>query len=289
MIKTILVIPNNHLSFATLKQKQVRSSLHTAMSFKYSSRRILTIFLVILFIEFALDIDIFSSLIFPKYKDKRPSFNIIITTSGRSTLIKMLQSIAPQLHARDYLTIISDKEHDTVDRTLSRIRCRCKITHISNPEPLGFWGHGSRTRWQNELPGDYHMNADDDDIYDPHAMEIVRSVIGMSLEPHLYVFHMIRRWDGVVDIIPPLGVQGILKKQIGTPCGVYRKIPNLPSWHGSYGGDGNFYRALSDRVMVTFVPEIIYQVGQDEDLLSIKHTMLENEYNYLPPGLPPED
>lgn len=207
-------------------------------------------------------------------KVSSPSFNVIVTTAGRSTLLKTLESIASQLHSRDHLTVISDKEHETVHQIATeRITCACTVNHIPNPEPLGFWGHGSRTRWQNELPGDYHMNADDDDIYDPRAMEIIRSTIGGSFEPHLYVFRMIRRWDGVVGLIPPRGLQEVVIKQIGTPCGVYRKIPNLPPWHGNYGGDGKFYLELANRVPVTFSEEVIYQVGQEEDLLSVKDSV----------------
>lgn len=201
------------------------------------------------------------------------SFNIIVTTAGRNTLGKMLDSIAPQLSTIDHLTIISDKGHEDVAAAVSKVKSKGNVRHIANAEPLGFWGHGSRSHWQDKLPGDYHLNADDDDVYDPDAMNIIRSY-AKSLEPHLYVFHMIRRWDGVVDLIPPLGWSKIQVKYIGTPCGVYRKIPNLPPWHGSYGGDGNFYTSLAARMNVTFVPEVIYQVGQQEDLLAIKGAML---------------
>jgi hypothetical protein len=211
----------------------------------------------------------------PSTPAKEPSFNVIVTTAGRDTLSRMLESIAPQLTNVDHLTVISDKGHEEVAAAVAKVKCACTVRHIPNPEPLGFWGHGSRSRWQNELPGDYHMNADDDDVYDPNAMATVRRVVDGRLDPPtLYIFHMIRRWDGVVELIPPRGQQTVAIKKIGTPCGVYRKIPDLPPWHGSYGGDGGFYVALSQRVKeVKFVPEVIYQVRQDEDLLSIKDSV----------------
>ena len=94
------------------------------------------------------------------------------------------------------------------------------------------------------------LNADDDDVYDPEAMATVRSLI-TSLEPRsLYVFHMIRRWDRVVELIPPKGCREVREKLIGTPCGVYPRPADglpMPSWHGKYGGDASFYVELLRR------------------------------------------
>jgi hypothetical protein len=209
---------------------------------------------------------------------RAPTFNIIVTTAGRDTLPAMLASIGPQLGPLDHITVISDKLHEIVSFSVSDAQALTAgtIRHIINKEPLGFWGHGSRSRWQNELPGDYHMNADDDDVYDPRAMEMVRAAVGGEVEPpRLLIFHMIRRWDGVVELIPPPKWTTVQVKYVGTPCGVYSKIPDLPPWHGSYGGDGGFYMELASRISnVTFVPEVFYQVGQEEDLLKDKDRLL---------------
>ena len=83
------------------------------------------------------------------------SFNVIITTAGRSSLPKMLASIAPQLRPNDFLTLISDTAHEASAAALAAAPCACTRRHIANEKPLGFWGHGSRSRWQDELPGDF--------------------------------------------------------------------------------------------------------------------------------------
>jgi hypothetical protein len=83
------------------------------------------------------------------------SFNVIITTAGRNTLPKMLASIAPQLRPNDFLTLISDEAHEASAAALAAAPCACIRRHIANEKPLGFWGHGSRSRWQDELPGDF--------------------------------------------------------------------------------------------------------------------------------------
>jgi len=209
---------------------------------------------------------------------EEPSFNVIVTTAGRASLGRMLQSIAPQLAARDHLTLISDGGHAEAAAALAAAPCACAKRHIANASPLGGWGHGSRSAWQDALAGDFHMNADDDDLYDAEAMAAVRRAVAAhpARGARLFVFHMIRRWDGAVGIIPPKGTREVKDRAIGTPCGVYSKASPLPPWRQGYGGDAGFYVELSRRanVTVTFVPEVIYQCKQDEDLLAIKAAFL---------------
>jgi len=69
------------------------------------------------------------------------SFNVIIATAGRATLQRMVDSIVPQLTENDYLTIIWDCQPIAL-----QIEGKCKVIALHNPEPLGYWGHGSRTR-----------------------------------------------------------------------------------------------------------------------------------------------
>jgi len=182
----------------------------------------------------------------------------------------MLASIAPQLASRDHLTVISDKGHAEAAAAVAAAPCACAKRHIANAAPLGGWGHGSRSAWQDQLPGDFHMNADDDDLYDPEAMAVVRRAVAgeggwsAASPPRLFVFHMIRRWDGAVGIIPPKGTREVRDRAIGTPCGVYSKVSPLPAWRSGYGGDAGFYVELSKRMNVTFVPEVIYQCKMDE-------------------------
>ena len=129
-------------------------------------------------------------------KPMSKSFNVVIATAGRPSLQTMIDSIAPQLTERDYLTIIWDSLPFAV-----KLDTNANVIQIVNPEPLGYWGHGSRTRWQNELPGDYLMNADDDDIYLPDSMEVIRE---HSVDQKLYVFkiyptHSTLHWSDVVS------------------------------------------------------------------------------------------
>lgn len=226
------------------------------------------------------------------------SFNVIVTTAGRPQLGSMLESIAPQLSVVDYLTLISDAtgvwaEH--VAGVLATVPCNCTKILIINARPLGWWGHGSRNRWQRQLPGSHHMNADDDDWYAPDAMEIVRRHI-FNLSPRLWIFRMIRRWDGVVNVIPPMSVTRaaqIKPRTVSTQCGVYRATPGrMREWAYLYGGDGIFFQALVEAFgeeNTTVVPELIYHLGQSENLFSQVKALLMNDNSPPVSDVTPEE
>ena len=117
------------------------------------------------------------------------SINVLLTTIGREELrSKMLASLALQLNENDYLTVISDANHDFVANSIKIFKFKCNVTHIINDEPLGFWGHGSRNKYQNTLPGDFIMNADDDDRYVPKAFDFIRQTI--TDKNKLYLFRV---------------------------------------------------------------------------------------------------
>jgi hypothetical protein len=173
------------------------------------------------------------------------SYNVILATSGRDTLQRMIDSIAYQLTDKDYLTII----WDTQPRGIA-VDSPCTVISIKNAYPLGSWGHGSRTRWQAMLPGDYHLNADDDDIYVPDAMADIRQ---HCVADKLYVFQMLYCGS-------PLPLKHELQLgNIGTPCGVYKPY-NLPEWPLRHGGDFEFYNELSKYRDIEYIDKIIYRV-----------------------------
>ena len=219
------------------------------------------------------------------------SFNVIITTTGRYTLPVFFDALAPQLTAADYITLISDKAdwHVHVAQAFSHVRCNCTKLLIENAAALGWWGHGSRNKWQRTLPGAYHLHADDDDLYLPDAFATIRAHV-RDLRPRLYIFRMIRRWDGVVNLIPPMSVtrpEQIRPRAVSTQCGVIRAVPELyREWAYLYGGDGHFYKDLVESFgyeNVTIVPAVIYQLGQNEDLSAHIQPLLTD------PNPPPPD
>lgn len=100
------------------------------------------------------------------------------------------------------------------------------------------------------------MNGDDDDVFTTSAMDIIRE---HCTEDKLYVFKMLQS-----SIVIPI-TDEIKIGNIGTPCGVYPAIKNLPPWGEFNGGDGQFYIDLSKLLPVQFVNKVIYHIKQDGD------------------------
>lgn len=183
------------------------------------------------------------------------SINVLLTTIGRNQLKDlMLPSLVNQLNENDYLTIVSDDNHDFVTMCINEFNFKCNVNHIKNESPLGFWGHGSRTRHQNNLLGDFIMNADDDDRYVDGAFDFIRNAV-IDKET-IYLFKV--EWYGNFS----WRTKGVIEiGYIGTPCGVIPNTKDLPHWPNIYGGDGMFYQSLCENRKVEFIDYVIYKVG----------------------------
>lgn len=180
------------------------------------------------------------------------SINVILTTVGRGSLQRMLNSLSTQLHPQDYLTILSDDDHEEVYSLMGFYRFSCTIILISNAIKLGYWGHASRNKWQNLLPGDYIMNADDDDRYTDGTFKKIRETIK---EKKLYIFKHEDNGNFAWSI------EGLVELgNIGTSCGVIPNTHDLPDWELVYGGDATFYIELSKRMECVWVDHVIYKV-----------------------------
>lgn len=186
------------------------------------------------------------------------SFNVFITTVGRTSLCDMLLSLKGQLNSNDYITIVLDKKEAAgqVFDYLSKLKFNCTVTLIINNEPLGAWGQASRSKYQNKLPGDFILHADDDDIYTDDAFDKIRKYVK---EPDkLYFFKLLyngfEMWnEGTVK-------NGISLYHIDTANGVIPNIGILPEWTSRRGGDADFYVSLVKNNFPDYelVDEIIY-------------------------------
>lgn len=177
------------------------------------------------------------------------SFNVVIATAGRKTLKRAVESILPQLSEEDFITVIYDG-CPVDDRLFNQAKCTVNLYH--EPKALGHWGHGARNKYQDNLPGDYILNGDDDDIWTPDAMKKIRE---HCTEKKLYIFQF--SFNGCGFPMTP-GYLG--RGKCGTPNGVYANIGSFPEWATVYGGDGDFYEKLAKRIEPEWVKKIIYIV-----------------------------
>lgn len=177
-----------------------------------------------------------------------PSFNVLITTIGRSNLGSLLDSLKNQLSHNDYITIVSDKDHASSQKILqSRLpELKCTVIYIANAVCLGYWGHPSRTMYQNKLLGQYILNADDDSVYLDGVFDYMREVVK---EYKLYIF----KHENQLGVTFWLRKDEVAIGNIDTACGVIPNTGQLPTWHSFYGGDGRFYENLAKEMQVEFV------------------------------------
>jgi len=181
------------------------------------------------------------------------TFNILIATTGRESLQKMLDSLLYQLTENDCLTIVYDGLSSIP--TFNFATAYCRINQFCEPEKLGYWGHGIRNKYANLLEKkDFIMHADDDDIYLPNSFDKLRELC-VNTET-LYIGKVIYNNTNIpIDNIIKLG-------NISTQNGIIPyKLNSKSEWKLQYGGDGIFYENLSKiSNNIVFLDVVIYKL-----------------------------
>jgi len=178
----------------------------------------------------------------------------------------MLDSLKPQLHAGDAITVVFDggeearKKAGFTDEFMSGFMC--KTNTIDHTPRINKWSHGIQNAYQNIPWGTtFVMYGDDDDTYIEGAFDILRKKCTDA--NCLYIAKM--KYIDKSNIIPS-GDNGIRFKNIGTPCGIIPvKDVAKVKWGLRYGGDFDYYNELQHKVeRLEYLPDIIYKVGPDQ-------------------------
>lgn len=138
------------------------------------------------------------------------SLSIIIPTSGRWSLNATLLSITPQLEPGDEIIVVRDSSDD--------------------------WGMKARNEAMRRAKGTWLAFMDDDDIYLPGALALMRAVTGPT------IFRM-RRGSPHNDVLwtdKELRPGNVSTQMFVTPC-----IP-LGRWGNRYEGDFDFIASTLD-------------------------------------------
>jgi len=162
---------------------------------------------------------------------------LITPTIGRPTLQRTLQSAA--LGANDEWLVIGDGRQEKAGRLVSLMRLSGQFgpTDVQYHQATETKRHGNHQRDTAMAMSDkdYFIFIDDDDIFVPGALTIIRQAIGSS-EPCPWFFRM----------IDPLG-QTLWKNQVidrGNVGGSMLVVPNDPArlgrWSDSNGHDSDF-------------------------------------------------
>lgn len=199
---------------------------------------------------------IFLLLSFSLVNAKEPCIHVLIATIGRETLIPMLDSLQGQLHANDYLTVVFDAKdvdhvYEQTRKKLSQFACHTTIR--MEKTNLGYWGHGIRNKY-NQLPGDFILHGDDDDIYLPHAMDMVRNTVSQNSSA-LYIFQI--KYHGHLISGNPIQLSNVSTQSGAIPS----RYNSKARWGSYYGGDYEFYAELQKIVpQVIYSDQVIYQM-----------------------------
>jgi len=186
-----------------------------------------------------------------------PTFNVLIATINRPTLIRQLESLVPQLSAEDCITVVFDGLDKIPELSILK-KFKCCVDVYNEPIALGFWGHSIRNKYAGIMkPRDFVLHGDDDDVYTPNALDLLRTnCLDTTV---LYIAQMD---DPGYGCLP--NRHEICSGNIGTPCGIVPWAINSnenAKWLLAYGGDSWFYMDANKLAKeVKFFDFVIYVV-----------------------------
>ena len=185
------------------------------------------------------------------------NFNIVCTTLGRQTLPRLIESFKDQLKENDIFTIISDTNHEFVEKTLSQYKFNFKVNHFKNNEEIkGKYGHPLLNEYINKLDGDFLMFADDDDRYTENAFEEIKKHV--KEKNKLYIFK--HKWGNTINWTQKDFTRG----NVGKCMGAIPNTHNLPLFEENVLGDVIFYEQIGGLFESEFVDYVIYKVRDTE-------------------------
>lgn len=187
------------------------------------------------------------------------SLNIIITTIGRETLPRLIESFYGSLEECDFLTIISDKRHDFVQEVISRYDFKCNVIYINNGEDpekhRNKFGHDLINKHKSSFEGDFLMFADDDDRYVEGIIPFIKAQL--IDKGTMYIFK--HKWDYFSHWNEPV-VVNIGKCMVSIP-NIKSELPDIQE---DVQGDFYWFPELEKIFDVKFVDKIIYLVRDTE-------------------------
>ena len=187
------------------------------------------------------------------------SLNIITTTIGRETLPRLIESFYQSLDENDFLTVISDQNHEFVQEVLSKYEFKCTVVYIRNENEDGWhrntYGHNLINKYKSSFKGDFIMFADDDDRYVEGIIPFVKAQL-KDLNT-MYIFK--HKWGYYSHWNEPV-VNNIGKCMVSIP-NLREKLPFILE---DVTGDFHWFPELEKLCNVEFIDKIIYLVRDTE-------------------------
>lgn len=162
---------------------------------------------------------------------------ILLPTIGRPSLAATLASIrAAGAGAGDELLVIDDGAESPVfvesALTLSLLPTRCLVKILTPERRLGTWGHAASNLAMREASGTHVVRIDDDDAYEPGALDTIRAMIALAPE-RVHIWRMASR-GGVIWTDESIRQGNVGTPMFGVPLGCAGR------WGARYEGDHDY-------------------------------------------------
>lgn len=162
--------------------------------------------------------------------------SIIVPTPDGEGLDRLAESILPQIGSGDEVIVVGD----THDGPLPHVEglCRAYGWRYAEYDARGHaWGHPQINEGMRQARGDYLVFIDDDDIFTPEALHIIRAAADELSEPRVLLFRF--RCERLGRTLPE--THEVVENAIGGHCIVPPNIPErLGQWADRYAGDFDF-------------------------------------------------
>lgn len=170
-----------------------------------------------------------------------PSFSIIVPTIMRPSLVATLDSIRDaRARPGDEALIVVDAAHrdgygpaGINDAVAALVAGGVSVRILQPDEARGGWGGPARNHGVAVARGSHLLFIDDDDVYRPGAIDIIRGLVADAPDT-MHVWRMLARGGRVL-----WGKQQLRVGNIGTPMFC---VPRYAAggWTGRYEGDFDF-------------------------------------------------
>ena len=156
---------------------------------------------------------------------ERPQFSVVIPTSGRRSLARLLGRLHREDRGDIEVLVVADGSRPQAATIARRAARRWDRVRYWETEPSNDWGNTQRMLGIQRALGRYLIFIDDDDLTTRGAFRIIREAVRANPE-RIIVFRFIRQPGDTLWKAPELRSGNVSTQQL--------VIPNLPGKVGSW-------------------------------------------------------
>jgi len=194
------------------------------------------------------------------------SLSFLIPSAGRDSLFYCLSSLAPQLEAKDEVLVIGDvldQQWPQIEALVASFGSQYRYVEFAGHEHT--WGHAQLNYGMEQATGAYLSFCDDDDIYVPGAVAVIRAAANEAQGlPLLF------RYVGYYGFLGWVEQDVLEEGSVGGHCLV---CPNqkekLGRWADRYAGDWDFVQStLAFYPSALWLDEVIAIARPSQEILN---------------------